>query len=505
MNAVYVRVSTEDQAKTGYSLPDQIASCKAFLTRQGKTDIVEYVDDGYSGEFIDRPALTSLRDDIAAGRIEAVVVYDPDRLARKLSIQLLVAEEMEKAHVSLHFVTGDYDASPEGRLFFSMRGAIAEFEKAKILDRTLRGKKKKASLGKIIQDFGLFGYDYDPITCSYTVNEEQAAIVRKIFSLSLDKQLSINHIQEELKKRVILSPTGKAMWPVSSIHNVLRNRTYTGTFNSMQFREHKSGIKTRVLTERPPDEWIPITVPVIIDEVTFERTQKQLQQNKLKAKRTATYPFLLGGIIYCGVCGRRMLVHHSLTSGGVYTPYYQCSTQRYPGMRHAGIKCSSRQAPAAAIDTDVWKKFVDAIYKPEKAKKYMSVPMQAVDYSSEISRLTELETSLIKRRETIAKWFRQQMISEKEANEELTQIKTQLTDITERKEAINHQKPSATRSTFKEFADKLKPLISQGNLTPDEKRIILKAVLEKVIVVRTDTNTRSKYTQPVFKIKWELV
>ncbi len=75
--AIYARVSTEDQAKKGYSLPDQVAACKAFLFKQGETSIVEYIDDGYSGEFIDRPALTNLRDDIAAGRIEAVIYMIP--------------------------------------------------------------------------------------------------------------------------------------------------------------------------------------------------------------------------------------------------------------------------------------------------------------------------------------------------------------------------------------------------------------------------------------------
>ncbi|MDF2570977.1 MAG: Resolvase protein, partial [Sporomusa sp.] len=269
--AIYVRVSTEDQAKTGYSLPDQITSCKALLFRQGHTDIVEYIEDGYSGEFLDRPALTSLRDDIAAGRINTVVVYDPDRLARKLSVQLLIAEEMEKAKVSLHFITGDYDASPEGRLFFSMRGAISEFEKAKILDRTMRGKKKKASQGKIIQDFGLFGYDYEPTTCSYVINGDQAAVVREIFRLAVEEKLSVNKIQKRLKQNVILSPKGKPLWPASSIYNLLTNRTYTGTFHSMKERQHKSGAKTRTTIKRPLDEWLTIPVPVIIDEATFER------------------------------------------------------------------------------------------------------------------------------------------------------------------------------------------------------------------------------------------
>lgn len=504
MNAIYARVSTEDQAKTGYSLPDQIASCKALLFKQGKTNIIEYVDEGYSGEFIDRPALTSLRDDIAAGRIETVVVYDPDRLARKLSIQLLVAEEMEKAKVELRFITGDYDASPEGRLFFSMRGAIAEFEKAKILDRTLRGKKKKSSQGKIIQDFGLFGYSYDQDNCTYTINEAQAAVVREIYRLVIDNQMSIERVQKELKKRVVLSPTGKALWPTSSLHNLLTNRTYTGTFHSMKNRQQKTGIDTRKTMERSKDEWIAIPVPAIVDKVTFERVQHQLKQNKAATKRPFIHPYLFAGIMYCGVCGRRMLAHHCAFRDGSYKPYYQCATQRYSDLRNAGLKCASKSLPAEALDAALWFKLAEALKNPEKAKKFIPKQKPVANNKVEIERLNQMESELIKHRETIAKWYRQQKLSEKDADEELNQIRAQIIDIEERKNVLKPvEAPGATKLSFAEVAAQLRPLIEQGDLTPDEKKSIIRAVLTKVTIVRTDKPSGKK--PPVFKITWETI
>jgi site-specific DNA recombinase len=505
--AVYARVSTEEQAKTGYSLPDQIATGRAFLLRQGHTDIVEYVDEGFSGEFIDRPGLTNLRDDIAAGRINAVVIYDPDRLARKLSIQLLVAEEMEKAKVSLHFITGDFDASPEGRLFFSMRGAIAEFEKAKILDRTIRGKRKKSSQGKIIQDFGLYGYNYVPETCSYVINEEQAAVIRLIFNFVLDEKLSLNYIQRELKQRVILSPKGRPLWPSSSLYNLLTNRTYTGTFHSMKNRQNKSGIKTRTTTKRPSDEWISIPVPVIVDEVTFERVQRQLKSNKAATKRPIVHPFLFGGIIYCGICGRRMLAHHSVFKEGVYKSYYVCATQRYYNLRNMDIKCPSRSLPADALDADLWAKLVAVFKNPEKAKQYTPKQTPIPDNQGEIERLNKMETELIKRRETIAKWFRQQKLSEKEADEELNQIRAQISDIEDRKKSLNPQPTSSLipKLSFEELAAKLRPLIERGDLTPDEKKLIIRASLARVEAIRIDKLVRGCKKPPVFKVTWEPV
>lgn len=502
--AIYCRVSTEDQAKTGYSLDDQIASCKAFLLNKGITNIIEYIDDGISGKFLDRPALTALRDDIAAGRIDSVVVYDPDRLARKLSIQLLVAEEMEKSKVALHFITGDYDASPEGRLFFSMRGAIAEFEKAKILDRTLRGKRRKAMQGKIMQDFKLYGYNYDAEKCSYIINEKQATLIRDIFRLVSDKQLSIEGVQKELKTKIIPSPTGKAVWPTSTIHNILRNETYTGTFMSMKYRQQRSGIKSRTIEKRPKEEWIPIKVPEIIDEVTFERAQKQLKRNAVSKHKPVSAPFLLRGILFCGVCGRRMLAHHCRFRDGSYKTYYQCSAHRYADLRNTGVKCPSKSLPSDAIDKDVWGKLVDAFKSPEKIKKYAPKKLAQPDYSEEIIRLNNLETELIKRRETIVKWFGQQMISEKESDEELAKIRSQLVDIQERKNILRPEEKATPEISFEEMAKAILPLIQQGDLTPDEMRNIIQSVLAKVTATRLDQQ-KGSVSHPKFKITWEMI
>jgi site-specific DNA recombinase len=506
MNAIYVRVSTEEQAKSGYSLADQISSCKMHLLKQGYDDAIEYIDDGYSGEFSDRPAFSNLRDDIAAGRIGIAVVYDPDRLARKLAVQLLFAEEVEKAGVQLQFVTGDYDASPEGRLFFSMRGAIAEFEKEKIRDRTMRGKRKKSSQGKIIQDFGLYGYDYDPVTSTYIINEEQAAVIREIFRLVIEEQMSIEKIQKEFQKKIIYSPKGKSLWAVSSLHNIIKNRTYTGTFISMRVREKKDGIKSKKRSIRPESEWIPISVPVIIDEVTFKQAEKQLTQNKATPKRIMKYDCLMGGIIYCGLCGRKMLLHHNVFHNGKSKPYYQCSAQRYANLRNAGVTCSSRSLPANAFDQNVWEKLIEVIYDQDKIADYLPKQKYSrVDYANEFSRLSEIESNLIKRRQTIIKWSGQQMISESECTEELKRIRMQLDNIEERKGSIQIPPAPVSQISFEEMANKLLPVIESGHLMPENKKLIIQSVIAKIAAVRTDHRPTSKRLQPLFEFTWELV
>ncbi|KGT72800.1 DNA recombinase, partial [Bradyrhizobium japonicum] len=93
MVGIYARVSTEEQAKSGFSLQDQVRECRK---KAGTDQIIEYVDEGVSGEFLDRPALSQLRYDVRNGLIDKIVCFDPDRLSRKLMNQLLITDEWEQ-------------------------------------------------------------------------------------------------------------------------------------------------------------------------------------------------------------------------------------------------------------------------------------------------------------------------------------------------------------------------------------------------------------------------
>src|SRR5919109_2345810 len=157
--AIYARVSTEDQGK-GFSIPTQIEAGQKLAEREGymvsETSVL--VDEGISGTTMDRPELRKLRDFINAKAIGAVVVYDPDRLSRNLGHQLLLAEEFERAGVKLLIVSHPMEQGPEGWLFFQMRGALAEYERAKILERTKRGMLGRAKAGNPWAGQAALGY-----------------------------------------------------------------------------------------------------------------------------------------------------------------------------------------------------------------------------------------------------------------------------------------------------------------------------------------------------------
>ena len=131
MIAIYARVSTDEQALHGASLMTQVAECRKHIGPTTET-IIEFIDPGESGITLDRPQLVALREQIGHGVIQRLVILDPDRLSRKLVHQLLLTEEFERAGVSLEFVNFEWEQTPEGRLFYSLRGAVAEFEREKI-------------------------------------------------------------------------------------------------------------------------------------------------------------------------------------------------------------------------------------------------------------------------------------------------------------------------------------------------------------------------------------
>ena len=178
--AVYARVSTAAQAEKGYSLETQIEACRQKALSLGATSIKEYVDDGYSGAFLERPALDSLRDALSAKIHDTVIIYDTDRLARDTMLLLLLTEEIEKT-AKLYYVNTEYSHTPEGQLFYEIKGSFAKYERIRIQDRFNRGRRGKLKSGKPIKEYKILGYDF--IDGQYVINEAEAEIVRLIYNL----------------------------------------------------------------------------------------------------------------------------------------------------------------------------------------------------------------------------------------------------------------------------------------------------------------------------------
>src|SRR3989344_4939752 len=152
MIAIYARVSTARQEEEG-TIETQLSAIRDFAEKNGYTIVKEYIDDGWSGDMLARPQLDQLRQDAKNKIWEAVLIYDPDRLARRYSYQELVMDELREAGIEMIFVTVSAPKNSEDKILHGVKGVFAEYERAKISERFRLGKLGKVREGHILTKF----------------------------------------------------------------------------------------------------------------------------------------------------------------------------------------------------------------------------------------------------------------------------------------------------------------------------------------------------------------
>src|SRR5271166_3446879 len=235
-SAIYARVSSEQQAKE-HTIASQIEAIKQRVLSDDLDCDPElcFVDDGYSGSTLIRPALERLRDQAAAGAIDRLYVLSPDRLSRKYAYQVLIVEELARCGVEVIFLNNPIDKDPEENLLLQVQGMIAEYERAKIMERSRRGKQHAARRGSINVLTGApYGYRYVSKhegggAARYQVVADEARVVRKIFEWVGQERCSIGEVCRRLQRDGVPTRTGKSAWDRSVIWSHLKNPAYKGT------------------------------------------------------------------------------------------------------------------------------------------------------------------------------------------------------------------------------------------------------------------------------------
>lgn len=338
--AIYVRVSTEDQVKHGYSLAEQRKACRNRAQALGAVSITEFADEGVSGGILDRPGLTELRKSVQSDELDVIIVRDPDRLSRKLSHQLILTEEIEKVKVTLDFIDFAWQDTPEGRLFYSIRGAIAEFEREKIKDRMTRGKHQKAMQGGMPIGFYNYGYIYDPEHGKVSQHQYEAAIVRDIYNWFIAEDLGVNGLAKRLNE-IGIPTRKKKKWHRVVVRQILKNPVYIGKWHYKD---------------------ITIPVPALVDELVWEKAQHKLSEARRLWAGKGKHEYLLSGIITCAECGNTMT--------GIYANWWGVQERRYTCRKHyQGTKKMGCQPVkmllAGPIESAVWHQLSTWLDDPE--------------------------------------------------------------------------------------------------------------------------------------------
>jgi site-specific DNA recombinase len=376
--ALYARVSSEQQAQAG-TVASQVAAIEQRLGQDGLLIDPElrFVDEGHSGATLLRPALERLRDLAAAGGIDRLYVLCPDRLARSYAYQMLLVDELQRCGVELLFINHDLGKTPEDHLLLQVQGMVAEYERAKIIERCRRGKLHAARRGSVnVLGGAPYGYRYVPGmegmgSAQYNIHLEEAGVIQQIYQWVGVERVSIAQVCRRLQNQGIFSPRGKNGWDRSTVWGILKNPAYKGqaAFGKTRMgpmRPRLRGGRHRREQPRngqssydtPPQEWIGIPVPAIVDEDLFDAVARQLEENQKRSRqgrRGARY--LLQGILVCKCCGYAYYGKQISLAGGKGKRrdygYYRCvGTDAY---RFGGYRvCCNKQVRQDLLDKAVW-------------------------------------------------------------------------------------------------------------------------------------------------------
>src|ERR687889_713259 len=181
---LYARVSTDEQARSGYSLAQQLEALREYTAREGYEVLEEVRDPGQSGASLERPGMDRVRDLVAAGGVSVVLAQDRDRFAREPAYLFYLREEFADHGAVLRALNDRGDESPEGELTTGILDQIGRYERLKIAERSRRGKLRKAREGKIVATkHPTFGFRYNASRDGYEVEEETMAVVGRIFRM----------------------------------------------------------------------------------------------------------------------------------------------------------------------------------------------------------------------------------------------------------------------------------------------------------------------------------
>ncbi len=402
---LYTRVSTAEQAASGYSLPQQADALRGVAKAEGY-EIVEVVSDpGESGATLARPGLDHLRGLVRAGGVDAVLVQDRDRLAREPAYLYILREEFAERGTKIRAMNASSEEeTPEGEFGLAVMDQIAKYERAKIRERTGRGRSQRAKQGLVV--FGgvrpNYGFRPDPARTTYEVNKKEMVVVHRIFR-HVAEGGSLHGLRRSLGREGIPTPSGGPRWDTKTFHNIIRDDAYRphnradlealvvagnmtdavaaraprpcgiwwfGRRRTTRKRVPDGNGGYRTVTkveERPREEWL--AVPIADAGVPLEHVEaarRVLAGNPRPVCNSWGRAWELSGGMFRCVCGRKMTQIGTQTGAKKFPYfYYGCSARRAD---KASCPNDTAYLRAEGVETAVWELVRGLVTDPERLR-----------------------------------------------------------------------------------------------------------------------------------------
>ena len=505
--AIYARVSSEQQREEN-TIASQTASLIQFAQDHDLEVPQEWVfeDEGYSGATLERPGLERVRDLASEGQIQVVLAYSPDRLSRKYAYQILLMEELARQGVETVFVKAPQGASAEDQLLVQFQGMIAEYERAQILERSRRGKRHRAQAGEIsVMSGAPYGYRYlrksDEAPAAYTVLEDEARVVRRVFEMYTVEGLSIGEITRRINAQGIPTRKASARWERSTVWAVLRNSAYRGlacfgkTRVSARTRvirpQRRRGVRMPALTtghERPREEWIEIPVPALVSPDCFARAQELLQENKIRSRRRTIEPSIVQGLVSCQKCGYA-LARTSTRTSARKIHYYKCIGSD-SWRKLGGPVCDNRRhVRQDLLDQIVWAEVVRLLEDPTLIQQELDRRLAAARSSDPTQ---QREQSLQRELTRVGKGIDRLLTAYQEGLLSIEQLRERMPGLRQREQTLRAELQAIAdqahdRAAFLRLAETLTAFLARlrnaaETLSVTERQRIVRLVVKDILV-----------------------
>ena len=360
MNAgIYARVSARAQLEFGTSLDTQVALCQAAATAAGYTVSEHHVwRETHSGATLDRPALSEVRETSRRRSMDAIWVYQWDRLSRSPVDLLHIITEFGDHGVLVQFVIGATDSSPEGQLLTFIEGCVAEQELHQIINRSRRGKLAAAKNGvfPVGDGRGVYGYQYHSEHRTRVLHPVESQIVKEIFARVINGE-GLFAIAKDLNLRGIPTKRG-CRWDTATLRQIIERHAYYGAdyYNRSLTSHQPQGTITRDATPRA--EWIKVEghSPPIISKERFDAANCILEERRshFKSRNRSRHRWLLKGLANCALCGRSII--------GQPPDHYHCVGGAINALRPK--RCNARYIRKDRLESAVWSVVSETIADP---------------------------------------------------------------------------------------------------------------------------------------------
>lgn len=490
----YIRVSTERQVE-GYSIDGQITQIEQYCQFNGYELVDIYADRGISGKSMNRPELQRMLNDAKNGKLDCVMVYKTNRLARNTSDLLTIVEELHRQNVEFFSLSERMEVkNSTGKLMLQILASFSEFERNTILENIYTGQHQRALEGYYQGNLPL-GYNNIPDNKKeLMINQHEANIVKYIFE-SYAKGHGYRKIANALNHKGYVTKKGNP-FSISAVTYILSNPFYIG---KIQFAKYKdwNDKRRKGLNDKPviaEGKHAPIIGKDLWDKVQARKKQVS-EKPQVHGKGTN----LLTGIIRCPQCGAPMAASNTTNTLKDGTKkrirYYSCSNFRNKGSK----VCSANSVRAEVIEKYV----MDQILEIVKSDKVLKQVVERVNQDSQIDmaalnhdiaykqqQFDEINTKLKNLIQTI------------EDNPDLTsalkptihQYETQLNDITNQMNQLKHQQNQEKPSyDTKQIAALLQRIFQNiESMDKSQLKALYLTVIDR-IDIRKDENHKKQF------------